>query len=127
MPRENIVAVLRNARRPQSLLLLRAERRHYIRGLGAKSGFSVFGFGTLATRSVLHVIHFPRKFILAIDFSIRNFFAPSMIARMRLNLARTQWMSEKKLREYRDSGFVVLPVMPRGTSPTIEISSSSSD
>jgi phenylacetate-CoA ligase len=39
---------------------------------------------------------------LAIDFSLRDFFDPLAILQMRRNLARTQWMSEERLRAYQD-------------------------
>jgi len=39
---------------------------------------------------------------LAIDFSLRDFFHPLAILRMRWNLERTQWMSEEQLRAYQD-------------------------
>ena len=39
---------------------------------------------------------------MAIDFSLRDFFDPLAILRMRRNLERTQWMSEEELRAYQD-------------------------
>ena len=39
---------------------------------------------------------------MAIDFSLRDFFAPLAILRMRRNLERTQWMSQAQLRAYQD-------------------------
>ena len=43
-----------------------------------------------------------RRTDLAIDFSLRDYFDPLTILRMRRIMARTQWMSDTELREYQN-------------------------